>query len=595
MSERYIVQTPSLFQVDETFDDPRFMKVRIAAMHSGENYNRSTFETKVLKASKNSFANIPILANIIKSYDEDGNEHYDYGSHDMHKEEDAFIEGEKRIIYDEKVVGIVPESNNFEIIHNDENNKDYVYVDALIYRDYGGYAADILEARGGMTSVSAELNFDKTSYDVKNKLIVVEAFTMYGITLLGEDVAPAMEGANASVFSVLEEQEDNRQEQLVNVMKELTQALNKYTATFAEKDPERKEEKEKLNKELFEKLCEQYSVTEEDITFEYSELDDEALTSAFAEHFDGDGGDSSSSEGSGEDSGESGDSNGTDETSGTDNSEESGGTDTETETSGSTENNSSESDDDPVENNGSNESVSDGEISEDEDEDENYDGSTDSIPTGSKLLYSLTSDSGVHEFALSLNEEICAITDLVNITYSEEDGDWYSCEVYSDKTVIMHGWYKHFKQKYTVKDGVYSLKGERTEVFAKYLTQEEIEALEGLKAKFAETSAKLDLYESEPDKIAVLSSEDYSLIKDTEEYKELSKRENYFNLSTEELTSKLEGMLNTYAKELGKKNFSVEKDNKEKETEKKDFFAFARIKTESSFLDGLLNKKNNSI
>ena len=194
-----------------------------------------------------------------------------------------------------------------------------------------------------------------------------------------------------------------------------------------------------------------------------------------------------------------------------------------------------------------------------------------------------------------MNDTISALTELFNVTYSEEDNDWYCIEVYGEtKTVVAHGWYKHFKQKYTVKDGVYSLKGERTEVFAQYLTQEEIEALEGLKAKFAETSDKLALYESEPEKIEVLSSEDYALIKDTEEYKELSKRDNYFSLSKEELTSKLDGMLNAYAKELGKKNFSVDskEESKEEKNEepKKDFFAFARIETKSSFLDGLLGK-----
>ena len=53
-------------------------------------------------------------------------------------------------------------------------------------------------------------------------------------------------------------------------------------------------------------------------------------------------------------------------------------------------------------------------------------------------------------------------------------------------------------------------------------------------------------------------------------------------------------MLNAYAKELGKKNFSVDskEESKEEKNEepKKDFFAFARIETKSSFLDGLLGK-----
>ena len=52
-------------------------------------------------------------------------------------------------------------------------------------------------------------------------------------------------------------------------------------------------------------------------------------------------------------------------------------------------------------------------------------------------------------------------------------------------------------------------------------------------------------------------------------------------------------MLNVYAKELGKKNFATETKEvkEEKEEAKKDFFAFAKVETKSSFLDGLLGKK----
>ena len=580
MSDRQVISTPSLFKVDETFDDPRFMKVRIKAIHDKENLNKSDFLTSSLSKAKDSFANIPILANIITYTDEDGNEHMDYSSHDMHKEPDAFNDGEKRVIYDEKVVGVVPENCNFEIIHDDELDKDFVWVDALIYRDYGNYCADILEERGGTTSVSAEVEFLKTAYDVKRKFVVVEEFRMLGITLLGEDVEPAMKSANATV-SAFALEDNSRQEQLIDVMKELAEALNKYTATFAD-NSKRKEEKDKLNTELFKTLCEQYSVSESDITFDYSELDDEALQNAFAEHFDdGDG------------SGESGESSETESSTEGENTENSGASD------GDGANSGEQSSTDGTEEGQTegNSQVTEQTTDEQESEEDQLEAENSYQPkVTNQVAYSLTNAQGeTHTFAVSMNDTISALTELFNVTYGEEDNDWYCIEVYGEtKTVVAHGWYKHFKQKYTVKDGVYSLKGERTEVFAQYLTQEEIEALEGLKAKFAETSDKLALYESEPEKIEVLSSEDYALIKDTEEYKELSKRDNYFNLSKEELTSKLDGMLNAYAKELGKKNFSVDskEESKEEKSEdlKKDFFAFARIETKSSFLDGLLGK-----
>ena len=154
---RYIVSTPSLFKVDEKFDDPRFMRVRIAVMHSGENRNGTSFSANVIKKAKDTFANIPVLAYVQKYQDENGNTVMDYKGHEMHMENDAFHEGQQKMIYDERVVGVVPEKNNFEIQHDDTNDADFAVVDALIYRDYGNYVADILEDRGGKTDVSAEI------------------------------------------------------------------------------------------------------------------------------------------------------------------------------------------------------------------------------------------------------------------------------------------------------------------------------------------------------------------------------------------------------------------------------------------------------
>lgn len=583
MSDRQVISTPSLFKVDETFDDPRFMRVRIKALHSGENLNKSDFVTSSLPKAKDSFANIPILANIITYTDEDGNEHMDYSGHDMHKEPDAFNDGEKRVIYDEKVVGVVPENCNFEIIHDDELDKDFVWVDALIYRDYGNYCADILEERGGTTSVSAEVEFLKTAYDVKRKFVVVEEFRMLGITLLGEDVEPAMKSANATV-SAFALEDNSRQEQLIDVMKELAEALNKYTATFAD-NSKRKEEKDKLNTELFKTLCEQYSVSESDITFDYSELDDEALQNAFAENFaehfdDGDGSGDAGDSGNAESGAEGGD-----------NSENGGAS--EEGSNGDEGDNSSNTAEDQGTNDG--QGTDENTDTQDESTDEDELEANNSFPSNkvvNQITYSLANANGeTRSFSISMNDEIAALTDLVNLTYCEEDNDWYYCEVYgAEKTVVMHGWYKHFKQKYTVKDGVYSLKGERTEVFAQYLTKDEIEALEGLKSKFEVVEEKLQKYESEPEKIEVLSSNDWDMIKGTEEFAEISKRENYFELSKEDLEAKLNEMLNSYAKKFSKTEFAKKVEEAPKEEPKKDFFAFARIETKSSFLDGLLGK-----
>ena len=82
-------------------------------MHTGINRNKSRFSKKTVEKAKDTFKNIPILADIVKITNEDGTVTYDYQTHGMHEEDDAFNEGQKRIIYDEKIVGVVPETNNF--------------------------------------------------------------------------------------------------------------------------------------------------------------------------------------------------------------------------------------------------------------------------------------------------------------------------------------------------------------------------------------------------------------------------------------------------------------------------------------------------
>ena len=178
--------------------------------------------------------------------------------------------------------------------------------------------------------------------------------------------------------------------------------------------------------------------------------------------------------------------------------------------------------------------------------------------------FAVTFNGETKNFAKSLNEQIMEITKLVNAQYGMEDNDYYDCEVFDDKTVVMHGLYnnRHFKQRYGNKDGQLTLKGERTELFVRYLTEEEITALDDLKSKFdakttefdevssklEEATKELNLYKEEPEKIELLNNDDYAKVRDTAEFADLSKRENYFSLSKEELTQKLDGILLDFAK-----------------------------------------------
>lgn len=573
------VQFPTTFEIMEKNDNSHrgMLKLKFRLMHDGINRNHSYLSKESIERVACTIADRPILAAIHQL--DDGT--WDFKGHEMEINTDE--NGNQNVEYIEKQVGSFSSEKPFWE-YDEDLDKNYLCAYGYIAEEYT-MAAEIIKEKSG-TKNSVELNIENMAYNSIQGCIEFIDYYMSASTLLGSrndgtEIEEGMLGSRADIIDFsIKNNSVFSYEVIEKIIDESVQrSLNKYTATFAD-DSKRKEEKDKLNTELFNKLCEQYSVSESDITFEYSELDDEALTAAFAEHFDGEDGGSDDSDNSTEDGS---DSVADDGAGAVDSTEDSGASDVEDNTDAEdTQTVSITSDNSTVGN-------------EDEDDQDGIEANN-SYPSGVKeyqLEYVLKNGEDVHNFSISMNDEITALTDLVNLTYCEEDNDWYYVEVYgAEKTVVMHGWYKHFKQKYTVKDGVYSLKGDRTEVFAKYLTQEEIDALDGLKTKFAEVSDKLALYESEPEKVAVLSSEEYSLIKDTEEFKEISKRENYFSLSKEDLVTKLDSMLNSYAKELGKKSFSVEESKEEKKEEiNKDFFAFAKVETKSSFLDGLLGRK----
>lgn len=500
MNNKQVIKTPSVFKVDSEFSDDRFMRVRIAVMHSGENLNKSSFSTKVIKDAKDSFANIPVLANVVKYTDDNGDTRYDYSGHDAHIEEDAFNEGEYKLIYDEVPVGIIPESNNFEILHDDESDRDYVYVDAYLYREYGNYACEILESRGNKTDVSAEIYTDEISFDAKAQVVVVNKMRMAGVTLLGEDVNPAMKGANATVFSL---ENEDLQAQMIKVMSELKDSLDKYTATITGETSKKGGESD-LNK--FEELLAKYGKTAEEIDFEYEGLTDEELESAFAAAFE-----------------------------------------------------EADVDEEEID---SEEEFSEEDVEEEQEEDVDE---KDEEEEQNFATLSVNMNGDVHEFSVSLQDKISALYTLVNDTYGDDDGTWYDVTVYDDeKYVIMVDFWtgKGYKQSYKVKKDVYTLVGDRVEVFATWLTQDEINKLERMKTEYSEMSETLGHYEDEPKKVEILTSDDYSLISDNEEFIALCEQENHFNMSVEEMTAKADAILTAAAK---KHKFSTH-DNTEKKT-----------------------------
>ena len=562
-----VVKTTSLFEIDDDFDDDRFCRVRIAAMHSGKNRNNSVFDTKVIKAAKSTFANIPILAEVVRKYDEDGNSYLDYTTHAMHVEEDFYDSSKLRMIYDERVVGLVPETNDFEIVRDEDTGTDYVYVTALLLRDYGNYVCDILEHRGGVTDVSMEINCDDISINAKDSSIIVGKMTACAITLLGADVQPGMEGANAKMFSL---KTKDRQVQLIELLSELntslirmsresmtdaretkgdimkkkfdeeidettaetTKAPAKKTAAETTKTPAKKTAAElaktpakkpvaRAGKTPVKKVVEEaVTDTEETKDADVTETTDVETTSE-SEVFE-----------------EPKKKKRTVKKAAPVEDEEETDTAMDTATAGETVEDGDSSDNSPDD---SSDDDSDNDNSDDDDDINYY-----------SVNYTVSVEGKTRAFSVSLKDKLNALTTLVNDTYSESDGAWYDVDVFEDsKTVEFHDWWsnRHFRQAYTVKKNIYALKGDRVETFATFLTSDEQDALEQMKADFSDLSNKVKNYEDEPKKLAVLNSSEYAQIADTEEFKSLLNPEQHFSLSVGEVMSMADEILLAHAKQ----------------------------------------------
>jgi len=184
-----------------------------------------------------------------------------------------------------------------------------------------------------------------------------------------------------------------------------------------------------------------------------------------------------------------------------------------------------------------------------------------------EVSYTVTYGDTKKDFAVSLQEKISALYALVNDTYSEQDNCWYDVEVFEDpKYVIMSDFWtgKGYKQNYKVQKDVYSLVGDRIPVKQMWVTEDEAKQLEQMKADYAVNADKLAKYESEPQKMEILNSEDYAAIAESEEFVAFKAQDAHFDLSVDEVRAKADEMLLNAAK-AGKVEFAAQAEEPKKE------------------------------
>ena len=492
------VTVPAKFEKDDS-DDSQMLFADVILCHTGENRNHSSLTEKAAKKCLSSIAYKPVLANFAEF---DGE--WDFTSHDIEIDEDGNYN------YIERQVGCFTANKAILDDEEDDKGRKYIHAKVAIPREYTK-AAEIIERKNG-TKVSAELAVNEMSYNAEEHLLYLDDVEVMGVTLLGrnpetgEEVGEGMEGARLDIadFSIQNNSViANQQDKLIESLDKLTTMLANFNINPAESG-ELKEGGNLVNK--FEELLEQYGKTVEDIDFEYDNLTDEELEAKFAEVF-------------GESAGE-----GEDEPEPT-------------------------SDDDTAEEDFADEEQNDEEDEKAEDgDDEEFE---EEVAEDNQREFSVTCGESVRNFSVSMSEVLAAMSELVNNTYSETDNDYYSVDVYeSEKSVVMVGWWsgKAYKQSYKVRNDVYTLTGDRVAVKPVYLTADEEAKLDDMRSNYSLISEKLAKYESEPQKVAILESDDYANVADVEAFVELKKQENHFDLSVDEVTEKANQILLDYAK-----------------------------------------------
>ncbi len=506
-----VVQVPGVlkFEKSENTLTNGLTPVRLQACHTEKNLNKSSVPYEVMRDKLlPSFKNRPILG-----YIHDVNGVPQFYEHNAHEEDG-------KIVYDEIAVGNIPETNNAELIYDEEKDRYNVMIDGYLYDEYTK-ATEIVE-REGECPCSVEISIEGMKFDAKDKTLVIEDGYFSGVTILGYDengkkIKPGMENSNIKLKdfymsnnSILNDLPNEEQSKLIETLNNLNDTLSKMNFSSTQRDEHFKEGGNQENTMTkFEELLSKYNKTAEDITFEYKELSDEDLEKAFAEAFE-----------------------------------------------------EKEPDEEPK-----NEPEADPEPKEDE-------AKTDFMKT----------------FSLS-HEDIRTSLYALLAPFEETLNEWYwIVNVYDDNFIYQSNAGNYYKQGYSKTEDTVTFEGERQEVYVEFLTDEERQSLEDMKANYSSTCEKLSKYEEAEelaDKMTVFNDKAYENYLETKEFKSLMEKDNLKKFTKEELSEKADAALGKLVKE--NKTFSMNF-KQEEEKKKSPFVAFAKPDTNSSFLDGLLKK-----
>ena len=515
---------PLILQSVETFEavdnsKDGLLPVKLKSCHIGVNRNGSSISEDKMRAHMDSFKGRPILGSIIKT---DTGE-YEFHSHDMTINEDGEIE------YIEQPIGVISEIEEPYLEYDKEEDKTYLMVSGHIFEDYSR-ASEILRRRK-ISKCSVEIAVEEMSWNAEENYLSIDAFSFRGVTILGyeqdgkTEIEEGMKGSKITIDSFSAEQNSmfnaNYHEKLLETLDRLNTTLSNFSINNA------KEKGVENDMNHFEELLEQYAKIAEDVTFDYSNMSDEELDAAFEEHFgevktfDPDGDES------GDDAGSEGD-EGVDE-----------GADEPVEV------------EEPIVEEPVAEEPTDIPEEESNDDDE------------SKKMYSIDEEGNVTlKWELS-HDDIRAGLYALLMAESDEDYYWpWIIEVYDTYFIYEGDDCKFYKRSYAKDGSNVAIDGEPVEVFQEWLSQEERNALDALKAEYAllkEFKENFEANELKAKKEEIFAREEFAVLAENEDFVAL--KSGMDNFSIEEIESKVKVIFADHVMKNGQ--FSMHKPEKQ--------------------------------
>ena len=189
MEKAKLNSIPCGVDVYSTDEDSNLLKVKLKVIKTGENYNGSKFSLDSIKKAEATLFNIPILG-YLKQVDEDS---YDYDGHNMITQIIEQPNGYKVTYkYLERPIGVIPESSKVEYV--EENGVTYMLCDGYIWKSYANEGLGVILSSDSK-GISMEIDVIDGAFDEDDYCFDITDFKYLGITVLGDDVRPAIEGA----------------------------------------------------------------------------------------------------------------------------------------------------------------------------------------------------------------------------------------------------------------------------------------------------------------------------------------------------------------------------------------------------------------